>query len=234
MDINSMTPDELKAMAAQLNALAKQKQLEAKPEKATRKRKPKKLPKVLNSEQAERFANAIDLYKLNGIRDRCIIEIMLKAGLRVSEVTKITPADVDLKRGMLYLQEAKGMKDRMVPIGKPLMEWLSKWDEIRSKEAETFFHTRTNAPLTTRHVQYICNNASEKASVYIQDGKNIKPVTPHVLRHTYATDLINRNINIREVQELLGHDNLATTEIYVHVDMKELDKKIKALDEKKE
>jgi site-specific recombinase XerD len=234
MDINSMTPDELKAMAAQLQALAKQKQLEAKPEKATRKRKPKKLPKVLKAEQWERFAGAIDPYKQNGVRDRAIIEIMHKAGLRVSEVCALTPADVDLKEGDIFVQIGKNSKDRHVPISEPLISWLKKWAEARNPDAEYFFHTRSLKPLTPRQVQYICANASEKSGVYVQDGKEITPAHPHILRHCYCSNLLAKGIPIQEVQVLMGHENIQTTQIYTHVDMTELAKKIKALGKKEE
>lgn len=233
MDINDMTPDQLREMAAQLQALAKQKQQqEAKPEKEKKKRKPKKLPKVLKPDQWERFAAAIDPYKLNGIRDRAIIETLYRAGLRVSELCDLTPADVDLKDGDIFVQLGKNGKDRHIPISDTLTEWLKKWDAIRSNEAGTFFHTRSLKPLTPRHIQYICSNTSEKSGVYVQDGKQIVPVHPHTLRHSFATDLLNKGVHIHEVKVLMGHESIQTTEVYAHVDLTELAKKIKALDKK--
>jgi len=233
MDISSMTPDELRAMAKQLNELAKTKTAEEKPEKPKKKRKKKALPKVLRPEQAEAFIGAIDIYRLNGIRDRCLIEIMLKAGLRVSEVVSLRPADVNLN-GDLFIQEAKNNRDRHVPFGPILGDWLKQWAAIRNPEAETFFHTRTLKPLTTRHIQYICEDLSRKSRVYIQDGKKERPVYPHALRHTCATQWLESGLNLIEVQELLGHENVATTTIYTHVNMKELAKKIKGLDKEQE
>lgn len=230
MDINDMTPDELKAMAAQLNALAKQKQLEAKPEKETKKRKPKKLPKTIKPEQVERFMEAIDLYKINGVRDRAICESLARAGLRVSEACKLRPSDIDFKRGVLFIQEAKGLRDRKISIGPTLIDWLKKWDAIRNPEAEFFFHTRTLAPLTTRHIQYICRDTSQKAGVYVQDGSQVKPVNPHVFRATFATKLLDKGMNIKEVQVILGWENIATSEHYLTPDLTEIDRKIKEID----
>ena len=233
MDISNMTPDELREMAKQLNELAKAKTAAEKPEKPKKKRKKRALPKVLKPEQAEAFIGAIDIYKLNGVRDRAIIETLYRAGLRVSEVCNLRPADVDLT-GDLFIQESKNNKDRHVPFGPILGDWLKQWAAIRNPEAETFFHTRTLAPLTTRHIQYICSDASRKSRVYVQDGKKERAVYPHALRHTCATQWLESGLNLREVQDLLGHEDVSTTSIYTHVNMKDLAKKIKKLDKEKE
>jgi len=155
---------------------------------------------------------------------------MLRAGLRVSEVVNLRPADVDLKNYDLFIQESKNNKDRHVPFGPILGDWLKQWDAIRDPKAETFFHTRTLAPLTTRHIQYICTDTSRKSRVYIQEGRNERPVYPHALRHTCATNWLEAGLNIRQVQELLGHEDVSTTSIYTHVNIKELAKTIKGLD----
>jgi len=197
--------------------------------KAAKKRKPKKLPKAINEEDFAKILRQINPKCLTGCRNIAILESMYKAGLRVQETCDLTPADVNLETGMIYVQSGKGEKDRYLPMGACLIESLSKWDSIRPQQAERFFCTCQGRPLSQRYIREMLGRKSKEAGVFIQDGKKQKPVNPHALRHSCATNLLNKGMNIRKVQELLGHENLTSTMIYTHVSIKELDRDIKAL-----
>jgi integrase/recombinase XerD len=221
IDLNKLDPEKAQQVAELLGIDLSQ------PE-PKKKRAPKKLPKILKSEEVEKYLAAINTDTVMGIRQISVIGSMLKAGLRVSEVTNLTVADVDLVKGSFYLQMAKGGKDRHVSFGAELSTWLKNWDEIRP-ESKWFFCSMLGTQLFQRNIRETCYEISRRAGVYIQDGRKKKPVNPHVFRHCFATNCLNNGISLRDLQELMGHDNLNTTEIYLHVDNVLLDQKIKAL-----
>lgn len=204
-----------------------------------KKRKAKKLPKVISSEQFEQLVSVVNPSEgyptgagrrdITDLRNRAIIEMFYRTGIRVQELCDLTPADVNLGRCNIYIQEGKCSKDRYVPFGEELLSWLSKWVEVRPQNAEYFFCTAKGEQLSSRYVRAMIERISKQAGVYIQDGKEQKPVWPHALRHTCATNWLNDGLSIRDVQELLGHEKLDTTMIYTHVSMSNLEEKIKAL-----
>lgn len=202
--------------------------LQAELDKETKKRKARKLPKVLKPEQVERLLGAINLNTIIGTRQLAIVGAMLKAGLRESEVSNMMVADVDLIKGDLFVQEGKNNSDRHVPIGPELMSWLKDWDAIRP-ESEYFFCTLKGTQVHPRCLYDLVTKLSKRAKVWVQDGRERKYCYPHMLRHTYATGLLRNGLNIRQIQQLLGHKSVTTTQIYTEVDMVELDKKIKDL-----
>jgi len=145
-----------------------------------------------------------------------MIAAMLGAGLRVSEVTALRPRDVDLETGEIRVNNGKGGRDRIVPIDSEAGHWLALWAEKRKVLGLTgrhhFFAGVRNRGkcLTARAVGLAIDLLARKAGIE-------KRISPHVLRHTYATRLLDRGYSIREVQELLGHSNVSTTMVYTHV-----------------
>lgn len=204
-----------------------------------KKRKAKKLPKVITSEQFEQLVAAVNPDKdyptgegrrnITDLRNRVILEIFYRTGVRIQELCDLTPADVNLDRSNIYVQEGKYSKDRYVPFGEELQCWFKRWAEVRPQNAEYFFCTAKGGQLSPRQVRAMVERVSNKSGVFIQVGKKQKPVWPHALRHTCATNWLNKGFNIREVQELLGHEEINTTMRYTHVAMKDLARKIKAL-----
>ena len=187
--------------------------------------RPKKLPVVLTDAEVDTLLARISPKSDTGLRNRAMLQAMLGAGLRVSEVIALMPADIDLDRGMIRVNRGKGAKDRVVPVDGETLGWLRAWAERRKRLGLTarspFFCSKRNRgkPLTARYVQWLVARLAEAAGIE-------KKVTPHVLRHTYATRMLRRGLDLREVQELLGHANVATTQIYTHVDPEALRRKI--------
>lgn len=212
------------AIAQQIQALLSS----ASPQQEPKKRKGRKLPKVLSDEQVQQLFKGINPRYHNGVRHRAAFESMYRAGLRVSEVCNLVPADVDLSKGMLHIQDSKNGTDRNIPIGDTLINWLRRWDEIRP-ESDYFFCARNGGRLDERYLKHVIKRVSEKTGVYLQEGLEKRTVHTHNFRHTFATRMLEQGFNIREVQELLGHRNLSTTMIYTSVSMNHLDAKIKAL-----
>lgn len=143
-------------------------------------------------------------------RDQLMVRLGLLMGLRVSEIVKLRVEQLDLDSGDALIARAKGDKDRYVPIPSKLIPELAHW--IGAQRTGWLFPSpkKAGAHLSTRMVQYLVPKAAEAAGI-------AKHVTPHKLRHTYATTLLTRGADVREVQELLGHSSLAVTEIYLHV-----------------
>jgi integrase/recombinase XerD len=144
-----------------------------------------------------------------------MILVGLNTGLRVSEIVKLTVEDVDLEGGALLVRAGKGDRDRMVPIPSHVITELDEWIGLRVSGPVFGRLGQRGRPsatphLRTRTVEIMILRANKLAGLQ-------KHVTPHKLRHTYATELLRRGADIREIQELLGHARLATTEIYAHV-----------------
>ena len=189
----------------------------------------KKLPKALSPQQVDQLLSKISLKCPTSKRNMAIFQTMLKAGLRVSEVCNLTPADVNLEKGNIYVQCGKGQKDRMLPIGQCLMNWLKKWDSIRPQQSQYFFCTLQGGQLDPRYLNQVLERLSVKSGVFIQDRLKQGPVHCHCLRHTYATDLLRRGLNLPQIQKLMGHASIATTQVYLYVSDEELDAAVKAL-----
>ncbi|HLH24828.1 MAG TPA: tyrosine-type recombinase/integrase [Chloroflexota bacterium] len=163
----------------------------------------RRLPKCLAAGEPERLVRACTTD-----RDRLLVECGLFLGLRVSELVHLQIEEVDLDARRLLVNQGKGGKDRYVPIPQKLMAALAAW--IGKRTAGPVFLSRLGRGLTTRAVQQMLQAAGERAGLP-------RRVTPHMLRHTYATRLLERGATLREVQELLGHSSVATTERYTWV-----------------
>jgi integrase/recombinase XerC len=189
-----------------------------------------KLPKIIDQRSVKRMLNQINIVCPTGIRNYAIIMQMYRAGLRVSEVCKLTLSDMNFETGLIYIQQSKGReghkKDRYVPMDNDIIKACQEWLKVRP-ESDYFFCTLEGGIMDQRYIREVCYRISKKAGVYIQDGAEKKPVNPHALRHTYATELVREgDCNIRDIQELLGHSSVATTQVYTHVVMDELQEKI--------
>ena len=184
-----------------------------------------KLPKIIDQRSVKKMLACINVNCATGIRNYAIVMMLYRAGLRVQEVCNLTVSDVNFESGLIYVQQAKGKKDRYVPMDDDIVGTAKKWLAIHP-ESNFFFCTLEGGQLDQRYIREVCYRISKKAGVYIQDGAEKKPVSPHKLRHTMATELLKEGFNIREVQEELGHSSISTTMIYTHVVMDELQAKI--------
>jgi site-specific recombinase XerD len=177
-------------------------------------RLPKRLPRVLSFEQAALVVEHPDSAPL-GLRDRAALELLYGGGLRVSELTGLRPGDLDLERGLVRV-EGKGGRQRIVPMGRLAADaarrYLARGRPFLGKqqEAAAFLLNARGRRISRQGVFGIVRGHA--AAVGIE-----QPVTPHVLRHSFATHLLERGADLRVVQELLGHASVATTEIYTHL-----------------
>lgn len=184
----------------------------------------RKLPKFINQNQFIEMINQININCATGSRNYAMLMIMYRAGLRVSEVANLALPDMDFETGLIYIQDSKENKDRYVPMDIDIIKSCQQWLKFRP-ESEFFFCTMKGAILDTRYIREMCYRISEKAGVYIQDGREKKKVNPHALRHSCLTSLLREGLNIREVQEIAGHSSISTTQIYTHVAIDELQDK---------
>lgn len=179
-------------------------------------KQPQHLPEVLSTAEVDMLERAIDLSKWEGHRNRAIIEVLFSCGLRVSELTH-------LKLSNLYREEqfvrvmGKGSKERLVPISPKALQELDYWfadrNQMKIKEGEEdyVFLNRRGAHLTRTMILIMIKN-------YARDAGIKKTISPHTLRHSFATALLEGGANLRSIQAMLGHESIGTTEIYTHID----------------
>ena len=182
------------------------------------------LPEVLSTEEVDALEASIDLSKPEGHRNRAIIEVLFSCGLRVSEL-------VNLKLSNLYLEEqyvrvmGKGSKERLVPISERAIRELDFWFadrnllNIKTGEKDYVFLNRRGAHLTRTMILIMIKRQAEEAGIR-------KTISPHTLRHSFATALLEGGADLRAIQALLGHESIGTTEIYTHIDMTTLREEI--------
>jgi len=188
----------------------------------------KKVPPTLNDADLERFLAAPNTRCPTGLRNRAVMAALVGAGLRLSEVINLRARDVDLERGTIHVAHEKRAKDRDIPIDRDTLGWLQRWAEQRPSLAAKygfrtdcfFFGVRTRGePLSRNYVEAAFHRYRKRAGLS-------QRVTPHVLRHTYASRLIKRGFNLLELKDLLGHAWLSSTEVYKRLDRDELREKI--------
>jgi integrase/recombinase XerD len=180
--------------------------------------KAKKLPTVLTKQEVKALIKAA-----KPKRNRLIVQFLYSSGARVSECIKLNVSDLNLKERTARIRGGKGNKDRTIILSKEWVKYLKKYLEKKKVKSERVFSKKNGKPLSVDTVQRIVRQAAKKAGIQ-------KRVTPHTLRHSYATHLLEAGENIRKIQELLGHSNLNTTQIYTHVSLKELKKVESPLD----
>lgn len=177
-----------------------------------RPRKDKKLPVVLSKEEVAKIILSPD-----NIKHKAILMLVYSAGLRVGEVVKLKPEDIDSKRMLIHIKGAKGRKDRYTLLSEIALHTLKEYWKKNRPEKWLFSGFKDGRYISTRTVQAIFDHAKEKASIK-------KTATVHSLRHSFATHLLEGGTDLRYIQELLGHASSKTTEIYTHVSSKALGK----------
>jgi len=169
------------------------------------------LPKFLTEDEINRLLAAPDVSTEEGIRDRAVLEVMYACGLRVSELVALKQADVDLMAGLIVCH-GKGNKERRVPLGKSAIHWLQQYAAVRAgygKSTSPFVFLYRGRPFTRQIAWSMIKRYAEKVG--------IKNVSPHTLRHSFATHLLQHGADSRSVQALLGHSDISTTQIYTHI-----------------
>ena len=169
------------------------------------------LPKFLTEDEINRLLAAPDISTEQGIRDRAVLEIMYATGLRVSELVNLKHSDVDLLTG-LVICHGKGNKERRVPLGKSAIHWLQQFTTMKAgygKQSSPYVFLERGRPFTRQIAWAMIKRHAEKAG--------IKNVSPHTLRHSFATHLLQHGADSRSVQALLGHSDISTTQIYTHI-----------------
>lgn len=181
----------------------------------------KKLPEVLNLEEVERLLSKPNLRDWLGIRDKAALELMYATGMRVSELVDLKLDNVNLDVGFIKCK-GKGQKERIIPVGRKAITAIERYlNKIRPKlvkkkeNVQHLFLTRLGRKMSRQTFWKIIKK-------YLKRAKIKKEVSPHTLRHSFATHLLERGADLRVVQELLGHANISTTQIYTHINKERL------------
>ena len=182
-------------------------------------KKPERLPNCLSIEEVEALLDTPDISKPEGLRDKAMLELMYSSGLRVSELLSLERRKINLERGIVSIF-GKGAKERKVPIGDFALEYVNKYiNEARrknpGKDSKYLFLNRYGKPLSR---QYFFKQIKKYALLAGIETD----ISPHTLRHCFATHLLENGAQLRAVQEMLGHTNIATTQIYTHISTKRI------------
>jgi len=176
----------------------------------------KRLPKCLELEQVQKLLDAPGDADILSARDKAMLEVLYSSGIRVSELVELDMADLDLQEGVLRVK-GKGRKDRLTPIGSQAIKAIQRYFELRNSDSKSqgahvnrVFLNKHGEPLSTRSVR-------RKLDKYLLMAGLDPGISPHTLRHSFATHLLNNGADLRSVQELLGHQSLSTTQIYTHL-----------------
>ena len=174
----------------------------------------KELPNVLNRDDLNRLRNVINTEKITGIRDRLIIELLYSSGLRSMELINLSEFMIDIEEREIRVI-GKGDKERITFFSENAKKWLIKYIEEKKRQYENYTRevlivNSKGKKLTTRSLRRLISAHAHEAGIQ-------KEITPHVFRHSFATELLNNGVDIRYLQELLGHSSIATTQVYTHV-----------------
>jgi integrase/recombinase XerD len=178
------------------------------------------LPSVLTEEEVEALIDAPDINTPQGLRDRVMLEVLYASGLRVSELVSLTMTQINQQHGVIRVL-GKGNKERLIPIGEEALYWLTRYlkeprnELLKGIHSEVLFPSRNGKPMTRQGFWHIIKRYTRRASIE-------KSISPHTLRHAFATHLLNHGADLRVVQLLLGHSNVSTTQIYTHIAMERL------------
>jgi len=210
----------LSSLRSFLNWLVEQGILTANPAKTVRTPKNKRhLPKNIDVDEVNQLLN-IDLAEPLSVRDRTMLEVMYGAGLRLSELVNLNCQHLDLPNGEVWVM-GKGSKERKIPLGRIAVEWLIRWLEMRQQyikqDKAVFISIQRGKRISARNVQ-------KRFALWGIRQKVRSHIYPHKLRHSFATHILESSGDLRAVQELLGHANLSTTQVYTHLDFQHLAK----------
>jgi len=175
----------------------------------------KKIPQTLSLNEVEVLINQPNLRNKQGIRDRAILEVLYATGMRVSEAVNLKKDNVNLDIGFLRCI-GKGNKERVIPLGKKAIVSLKRYLQssrpqlLKKRESDLLFLNRFGEKISRQSLWKMIRR-------YAQEARIKKPIRPHILRHSFATHLLERGADLRSVQEMLGHSNIATTQIYTHI-----------------
>jgi integrase/recombinase XerD len=175
----------------------------------------KSLPKSLSEEDIEALLSAPDIKTSSGLRDKAMLELLYACGLRVSELVNILLTELSMTEGVIRVT-GKGSKTRLVPMGEEAVDWIKKYinegrkDILKQQTSKYLFITIRGGAMTRQAFWHLIKRYSIIAKIK-------KPMSPHILRHAFATHLINHGADLRVVQMLLGHSDISTTQIYTHV-----------------
>jgi integrase/recombinase XerD len=184
-------------------------------------KQPKRLPRTLLAVQdIEAILHEAEPGSAAGLRDRAMLEVLYATGLRRMELPALARYDVDLNRRLVFVREGKGRRDRVVPLGERAAAWLEKYlldarPQLLAAETEALFVSDYGEAITPEYL-------ADKVKRYMQFAGIDKPGATHLFRHACATHMLENGADIRYIQEMLGHANLATTEIYTHVSIDKL------------
>jgi integrase/recombinase XerD len=173
------------------------------------------LPKALSEVEVDRLLQAPDLEQALEMRDRTMLELLYACGLRVSELTSLQMVQISMNQGVVRVF-GKGSKERLVPVGEEALRWLQRylagprWELLNAIPSDVVFPSRRGTQMTRQTFWY-------RIKIYAQRAGIKKHLSPHTLRHAFATHLLNHGADLRVVQMLLGHSDLSTTQIYTHV-----------------
>lgn len=173
------------------------------------------LPDTLTEADVEALLAAPDIDEPLGLRDRCMLEVLYASGLRVSELVGLALDEVSVRQGVVRVM-GKGSKERLVPLGEQALDWLERYLLqgrpllLGAQACDVVFPSRRGQQMTRQAFWYRIKQHAQTAGI-------IKPLSPHTLRHAFATHLLNHGADLRVVQMLLGHSDLSTTQIYTHV-----------------
>ena len=176
---------------------------------------PRRLPGVLGEREVDALLDAPDTDSPLGLRDRAMLEVLYASGMRVSELISVEMPDMNFRQGLVRVT-GKGGKDRLTPLGEQALDWLQRWcngprlDWLGQPPSDSLFISSRGTRLTRQAVWHRIRAHAGKAGI-------ASPVSPHKLRHSFATHLLDHGADLRVVQLLLGHADLATTQIYTHV-----------------
>jgi integrase/recombinase XerD len=176
---------------------------------------PRSLPKSLSEDDVVALLNAPNLDDAIGLRDRAMLEILYASGLRVSELVDLKVTEVSLSEGVVRVT-GKGSKTRLVPMGEVAVDWIARYlnesrpQILEKRLSDCLFVTQRGSGMTRQAFWYLIKRYALVAGIH-------KPMSPHVLRHAFATHLLNHGADLRVVQMLLGHSDISTTQIYTHV-----------------
>ena len=215
----------------------------------------RRIPEILSEKEGKKLLNVFNTRYPSSLRNKAITRLMLKAGLRLDEVTSLKWNNINFRAGKLKVVEGKGAKDRQLYLGEKTLDLLNQWKEKQSKLLEKKDKNNTNNLVFTTSTSNRLDNANVRKMIYRyadkagiqeevtkhyrdQEGNKLtetykeKKVTPHTLRHTFATEYYQLTKDIRKVQKALGHSDISTTMIYTHLIDEDLEEGMKTLDNK--